>query len=349
MSKTRSKPSLIPEFVSARVPDSLLEAKEMQYELSRKYLRLLGSFPERCDLNPKVVSRRRLSWFSGYTECHVTYESQPGDVVPAYLLVPNVGTPPFPAIVAQHQCFVDCDVGKDAVVGKAYLRPDQAYGFELVNQGFVVLAPDSINCGERNIRGLREEGQRDKSKCWGAAFPYVQSLGFRSFYAKHIYDAMRAVDYLETLDFVDRHRIGMIGHSLGAGTTFWTTAMDSRIRCGVASCHFLGGLNSNGWGLFYRRKDEQGLYFHELLQLIPPRGFLMVLGANDKPFPEQGDFDTAEDRNAVIRWAFEGAKNICRLYQAPPRRIELRLPNYGHRFSKKQRQYAYRWLARHLS
>ena len=50
---------------------------------------------------------------------------------------------------------------------------------------------------------------------------------------KRIWDASRAVDLLQSLDCVDPDRIGMIGHSLGAGTTFWAMAHDERIRAGV--------------------------------------------------------------------------------------------------------------------
>ena len=116
----------------------------------------------------------------------------PGRSVPAYLLVPKDErfSPPYPAMVAFHQCNTDCIIAKDAVVGKAVQRPDQAYGYELVIQGFVVLAPDAINCGERNIPSIRRP--YENNHCHQIL---SEPLG-RPFWFKHAYDGMRAVDVL---------------------------------------------------------------------------------------------------------------------------------------------------------
>jgi dipeptidyl aminopeptidase/acylaminoacyl peptidase len=46
---------------------------------------------------------------------------------------------------------------------------------------------------------------------------------------------MRAVDLLQSLDFVDPERIGAIGHSMGSITTYLTMALDPRIKAGVRS------------------------------------------------------------------------------------------------------------------
>lgn len=256
----------VPGHVPLSIPRTKDEAQAVQADLHARFERWIAkSGPLPRGEQVELTVHRELRWSdpredwtrrksSGFLEQYVTYRGEMHERIPAYLLIPGVGTPPFPAVVAHHQCFVDCDVGKEAVVGKAYMRPDQAYGFELVNRGYAVLAPDSVNCGERNIKGLREQGIRDKEKCWGAALRY---LGVRSFYLKHLFDSMRAVDVLETLDFIDHHKIGMIGHSLGAGTTFWTVAYDTRVKAGVVSCHFLGGLSCTGWGHFYHAHTRE--------------------------------------------------------------------------------------------
>jgi pimeloyl-ACP methyl ester carboxylesterase len=46
---------------------------------------------------------------------------------------------------------------------------------------------------------------------------------------------MRAIDYLQTLDFVDADRIGMVGHSYGGHSTIFTAAIEPRIRVAVAN------------------------------------------------------------------------------------------------------------------
>ena len=158
--------------------------------------------------------------------------SQPsGRSVPAYLLVPKDErfSPPYPAMVAFHQCNTDCIIAKDAVVGKAVQRPDQAYGYELVIQGFVVLAPDAINCGERNIPEIRHP--YENKHCHQIL---NEPLG-RPFWFKHAYDGMRAVDVLSALDFVDSERIGVIGHSMGSAQAASTMARDPRVKVGLVT------------------------------------------------------------------------------------------------------------------
>jgi dienelactone hydrolase len=132
-------------------------------------------------------------------------------------------------MVCFHQCFTDCDIGKESVVGKVVERPDQAYALELVREGFVVIAPDVLHCGERRIPSLRQEGQR--LHCGGRFTKLIR----RSWKSKMIFDGTRAIDLLQSLDFVDSERIGTIGHSMGASIAFITMAYDERIKAGIMS------------------------------------------------------------------------------------------------------------------
>jgi dienelactone hydrolase len=369
MNRKLEKHPLIPDSVNIEIPHDREEADAIKVNIRKRldsWIREFGPWPGRSTVNMKIHSERRKSWFIGWAktgkpelitfrELYITYNGEIGESIPAYLLIPDNIAPPFPAVVANHQCNNDCDVGKDAVVGKAYFRPDQAYGFELVLRGFVVLAPDSINCGERNIKELREQGEwslkdctntkRDGIKCHGAAISY---LSVSSFYLKHLWDATRAVDVLESLDFVDSKRIGMIGHSLGAGTTFWATAFDSRVKASVLSCHYLGGLGADGWIQFYR-KHGNGIYYHEMLELIAPRAILATRGRKEIPLMEIGDFESPEDENSVLEWAFNVAKFWCHLYGVSGEKMQVRFFNGGHEFPEAERKNAYRWLQSQLT
>jgi acetyl esterase/lipase len=46
---------------------------------------------------------------------------------------------------------------------------------------------------------------------------------------------MRAIDYLQSLDFVDPDRIGMVGHSYGGHSTIFTAALEPRIKAAWAN------------------------------------------------------------------------------------------------------------------
>lgn len=57
----------------------------------------------------------------------------------------------------------------------------------------------------------------------------------RSIHGKAAWDTMRAVDYLQTLPFVDAEAIGMVGHSYGGHSTLFTAALEPRIKAAFAS------------------------------------------------------------------------------------------------------------------
>ena len=123
---------LIPESVKVEIPEDRKEAEKIRDSIKSRFddwIKKFGPLPEHNPVNIQIHSERKISWFDGFRELYITYNGASGERIPAYLLIPFKGEAPFPAVVANHQCNVDCDVGKDAVVGKAYLRPDQAYGY----------------------------------------------------------------------------------------------------------------------------------------------------------------------------------------------------------------------------
>lgn len=225
--------------------------------LRQEALKEIGAdrFPAAIPLNVRVHWKR---WFPRYVEWKIEYdvetpETMPvegGRSVPAYLLIPRGDhEAPLPAIMCFHQCALNCAIGKEAVVGKApwshevsewnpqrpqawisAARIDQAYGLDLVHQGFVVLAPESICCGERHIEAIRQSGDN----CDGCWKHLDEQLG-RSGTAKHTLDGVRAVDLLQSLDFVDSERIGAIGHSMGASDVENVMLADERVKAGIIS------------------------------------------------------------------------------------------------------------------
>jgi len=336
----------LPSFVRVNIPHTREDVSQIQKDIQVRldnWIAKYGPWHKKKDVKITIKSERRRSYEGTfYAEQHITYNGEKGKTIPAYLLIPEVGKSKLPAVVANHQCNVDCDLGKDAVVGKSYNRSDQAYGFELMRNGFVVLAPDSINCGERAIAGLKGP-ECSKDKCWQAAIPF---LSVTSFYLKHIWDATRAVDVLCSLDCVDSSRIGMIGHSLGAGTSFWTAVVDTRVRASVLSCHFLGGLGGSPWYQAYG-EDQGGIYYHELLALIAPRAVLATRGRRKEKLLKFC-LNSSRSELAVMQWAFEYAKLFCTLQDVPESHMRCRFFNGAHEFPESERNFAYQWLKKHL-
>ena len=192
-------------------------------------------------------------------------------------------------------------------------RTDQAYGHDLVHQGFVVLAPDSINCGERNIEAIRESGQNR------GCFELIDEQLGRPWRRKHVFDNMRAVDLLQSLDFVDSQRIGAIGHSMGAGDVFDLMAVDQRIKAGVVS----------GDGM----SDPSASF----LPLMSPRLYIGIRGEFDGT---PGALRKAHQMHANARPFFEA--------DGAEENLVLLTAKMGHWFGDKLKWKAYKRLKEHF-
>lgn len=194
-----------------------------------------GEPPEGPTLEPQEIHRRE---WQTHTEIKLTYQGDPGERILAYLLIPrHAGGGRLPAIFAAHQCGGLCDTGREQVVGKCVDLPDQAYGLELVREGFVVLAPDANKVGERCDHKLREPWQTasDLGNQDACCVAPRRSWGLGPMRWKRVYDVMRGIDFLCAHERVAPDRIGMIGHSLGADTILWAMPVDPRIRVGCIS------------------------------------------------------------------------------------------------------------------
>ena len=101
----------------------------------------------RVPLDVQVISTTKEPEF---TRKKITFAVEPGDRVPAWLLVPDqAGKPAIrkPAALCLHQTIA---IGKDEPAGLGQNR-ELAYARELAERGYVALAPDYPNFGEYKI------------------------------------------------------------------------------------------------------------------------------------------------------------------------------------------------------
>src|SRR5207248_5417077 len=130
-----------------------------------------------------------------YVRRLITYASEPGWRVPAYLLVPKDvlgGKRQATAVLCLHG--TDNVVGHGIVVGLGQ-RPNRGYAKELAERGYVTLAPNYPLLAKYQ--------------------PDLEKLGWESGTLKAVWDNMRGLDLLESLPYVDGSKMGAIGHSLG--------------------------------------------------------------------------------------------------------------------------------------
>ena len=299
--------------------------------LADRLVDLLGGFPgERVPLAPEVTD-----WIDegAYVRERVVFTSEPGVRVPAWLLVPHAIPPGRP--VAGLLCLHGHGRGKDDVVGIAASPKDRRrlralhydYARRFAARGYVVLAPDARAFGERG---------RDGMGCgWAMAASLL--LG-RTLVGGRVWDAMRAVDYLQSRPEVDPARIGCVGFSWGGTHTMWTAALDERIATAVIS----GAFGTFGETLI--EADECPCQYvpgvlwvadlPDLVAAIVPRPLLIEQGRDD-PLASPATMRTAQAR---VRDAYDllGAGE----------RLALDRFAGGHRFGGGQ---AFAWIDRWLA
>ena len=216
----------------------------------------------------------------GYTRQLIEFDSD-GDWVSAYLLLPEMlGN--NPAILINHQHNREHHLGKSEVCGLAG-NPLQAFGPALARKGFVVLAPDSI-CFEQRRKDPTVEGfdfwQHFDEMCYRIITgDYLMK--------KVLNDAMNGITLLSNLDYVDKKRIGTLGHSYGGNTVLFLSALDERIAFSCASgsaCTYANRMTNNvGIEMASVIPNFHGKYdIDDLVSCIAPRRLLIVSSEDDK-------------------------------------------------------------------
>lgn len=290
---------------------------------------VMGRLPDpsrRVPLDVEVVAEEPAE---GYVRRKIRFTSEPGDRVPAWLLLPkSLGDAPqsAPAMLCLHQT---TGIGKDEPAGLGGL-PNLHYAHELAQRGYVCIVPDYPSFGE---------------------YPYdfkTQGGHYPSGSMKAIWNNLRAVDVLEQIPQVNPDRIGVIGHSLGGHNALFTAVFDLRLKAVVSSCgftafhHYYGGKLA-GWtsdrymprirDLYHNSPDEVPFDFPEILAAIAPRAFF-----SNSPIGD-GNFDVTG-----VRLAFDNARPVYQLLEVPPSRLRLETPDAGHDFPPAIREAAYAWL-----
>ena len=198
--------------------------------------------------------------------------------------------------------------------------------------GFVCLVLDSLNNGE--VPGWHHGLQNLNRWDW-------LSLGYTPA-GLEIWNAMRALDYLETRPEVDARRIGATGISGGGVMTMLLAALDERIQAAAPSCstYTVGdqaARNLLRWQCdctFY--PNVYRLDYPAVAALVAPRPLLITAGRQDPIFPPSGAREVYRQAKRIFELC--GARDSVRLVES----------NAGHTdpplFLRESRQ----WMCRRL-
>ncbi len=334
-------PELLPLLVSEG-PDSPTIDSVPAWELKRKRIievleAFLGS-PGDLTAPPPTAEVLGEEDMGTYTRRHIRIASEPDDWIPAYLLIPKtLQENPNPAMIVLHQTQAP---GKREACGMTG-DPNMAFAKELVERGYICIAPDAIGFGERIPEG--------EQPYYGAHEFYRKHPDW-SFFGKMIWDVQRIVDYLDTIPEVDSTRIGCMGHSHGAYGTIVCTLFEPRIAAAVASC----GYNTlrtdpdpNRWSHLTALLPRLGFYvddiktapfdWHEIVACIAPRAYFNYATLNDQIFPNTENLSTV----------YVQLGDVYELYGARDRFNGV-LVTGVHSIPPDSRQMAYHWLDKQL-
>ncbi len=188
-----------------------------------------GDWPQSGDLRPRF---RETIQKEGYRIESLTYEVEPGDAVPAMLLIPDGvdENNAAPAVAVWHQHAGQYHLGKSEPAGLDG-NPMHHTGVALVKEGYVVLCPDAL-CFEE-----RQDADKKLKKGSYERFMFLEYVvKGKSMAWKNILDMRRAIDYLCSRPEVDDKRIGCYGHSMGSTHAWMVGPWEPRIKCVVANC-----------------------------------------------------------------------------------------------------------------
>ncbi|MCE9533405.1 MAG: PQQ-binding-like beta-propeller repeat protein [Planctomycetes bacterium] len=293
---------------------------------------VMGALPALKDV-PLDVRTDKIVRLRHYSRQHVTFVAEPGDRVPAWLLVPHRAGDDerLPAMI----CLPGSSApGKDRPAGLTS-EAGMAYAHELAERGYVCLVVDYplLHTAEY------------------ATDPY--KLGYVSATTKGIVNHRRGVDLLLALPFVDREAIGVIGHSLGGHNALFLAMFDNRIKAVVSSCGFNVFAKHNrgdvrAWSSRYYMPRIKTVYgddpakipfdFTEVLAGLAPRPVFVNAPLHDAPdFEVSGVRDCFKAAIPVYRDIFKAAENLVAAH-----------PDTGHSFPAAERQAAYAFLDQHL-
>ncbi len=319
---------------ATRIADSTLaEIRDLNDWTSRrdKYRLQLAEMlglhpePERTPLNPVVTGVVNQDHFEVR---NLRFESMPGLYVTANLYVPSGLTGRAPAVL--YVCgHAPAKVGEISYGNKTSYQHHPAW---FASNGYVSLVIDTVQLGE--IEGIHHGTYRERMWWWN-------SRGYTPA-GVEAWNCIRAVDYLQSLEFVNGDAIGITGRSGGGVYSWWAAALDDRISvaapvAGITDLrnHVIDGTVEGHCDCMFHVNTHRW-DFAMITALVAPRPLMILNTDSDSIFPLDG----------VYR-VFEQTRRIYRLY-GKEENIGLVITPGGHRDTQELRLPAFKWFNTHL-
>ncbi|NBO63293.1 MAG: hypothetical protein EBU88_00310 [Acidobacteria bacterium] len=304
------------------------DAIAYQLDIRARIRDCFGPLPERTPLRARIMGTVERE---AYRIEKVLFESRPGLMVTGNLYLPKGRGERLPGVIAT------CGHSNN---GKA-IDTYQSFTQGLAKLGYVVFIIDPIGQGER----LQYPDGQGGSRLGAGVGEHLhlgnqQLLVGENFAQWRAWDAIRALDYLETRPEVDPHRIGVTGNSGGGTVTTWLCGLDDRWAVAAPGC-FVTTLRRNienelpqDIEQYPPRALAKGLDYDDFVAVMAPRPVILL--AKEKDY-----FD--------VRGAEEAYGRLKRLYTLldAPENIALHIGPTYHGYTRENREAMYRWFHRH--
>ena len=198
------------------------EMAARQKAMRASFLAALGGLPERTPLQARTTGTILLD--EGIRIEKVLFASQSNFWVSGNVYVPRADAgfrKPYPALL------VPCGHTDNGKAAASY----QYAGIAGARAGFLTLVYDPVDQGERVVSPDRMSWRGHN---WGGAL--ADRLGW-SFARIRVWDAMRALDYLQERPDVDKEKLCVYGISGGGTATSLVMSLDDRVKAAAPACY----------------------------------------------------------------------------------------------------------------
>lgn len=271
----------------------------------------LDPMPEKTPLHPQIFDRVESQ---DCTIEKVLLETLPGVYLGGNLYRPKHGPAKHPAVLNPHGHWT---------YGRLENQPLDSgpeFGMNLARQGYVAFLWDMV--GYNDTLQLPHKFGTPQELLWGFG-PFGMQL----------WNGIRALDFVASLDDVDPARIGVAGASGGGTQTFTLAAVDDRVAfdapVSMVSAIYAGGdLCENAPGMRFHANNI------EIAAMMAPKPMLLVAATGDWT------------KNTMTE-EFPAIRKIYDLY-GKPENIDAVIFEAPHNFAKPAREAVYRFFGRQV-
>lgn len=257
--------------------------KNRQILVKEKLAELIGPFPDKTPLNPKITGVIKKE---GYRIEKIIFESFQGSFVTGCLYIPDKIKGRVPAVLHV--------IGHNQESFRADLY--QVISYNLMKKGMIVFAIDPPGQGE-HVQNYDPKVNFSSVGYSVVEHNYFGNYSFLSGYScayYFIWDGIRAIDYLVSRKDVDPERIGVTGFSGGGTVSSFIGAVDERIKVAVP-CSW-ANTNKRLVEIKAVQDAESNIYhsalyginFADLIELRAPKPTLLTFVSRDEYLCLQG-------------------------------------------------------------